>query len=69
VHLKNFLGFANKHTPKIKSAREVSKPKFSPFEKKQGLDADTASIIEGTNASVMNHSRLLWLKEALKATV
>lgn len=67
--LSKVLGSAIKQTAKIKSAKEVSKPKFSPFEKKKGLDSSPADIIEGTNTIVINHSKLLWLKEALKATV
>ncbi len=69
IQLSKVLGTAIKQTAKIKSAHEVSKPKFVPFEKKKGLDVDPADIIDGINASVKNHSKLLWLKEALKATV
>ena len=69
IQLSKVLGAALKETAEIKSANEVSKPKFIPFEKKKGLDSSPADIIEGTNASVINHSKLLWLKEALKAGV
>jgi anaerobic selenocysteine-containing dehydrogenase len=52
----------------LKSVQETSKAVFSPFEKKQGLDADPAELIESVNTCALNHSRLLWLKEA-KASV
>jgi len=49
----------------MKKAFQVSaKVKLSPFEKKQGLDASAAELMETLNSSVFNHSRLLWLKEA-----
>jgi predicted molibdopterin-dependent oxidoreductase YjgC len=69
IQLSKVLGTAIKSAAKIKSAREVNKPAFSPFEKKQGLDAAPASISEGINASIINHSKLLWLREAQQATV
>lgn len=69
IQLSKELGAAIKQTAKLKSAHEVSKPKFVPFEKKKGLDSSPADIIEGINVNVTNHSKLLWLKEALKATV
>ncbi len=53
----------------MKSAFEVRvKPKFNPFEKKQGLDVNASEIIDSLNKSVINRSRLLWLKEAQKVT-
>ncbi len=52
----------------IKSAFEVSaKPKFSPFEKKQGLDVNPLEFNESIQQCVVNSSRLLWLKETEKA--
>ncbi|MBI5665194.1 MAG: molybdopterin-dependent oxidoreductase, partial [Nitrospirae bacterium] len=69
IELSKVLGSAIKQTAKIKSAHEVSKPAFVPFEKKKGLDANPADIKEAVNASVINHSKLLWLREAQKATV
>ncbi|RJR15584.1 MAG: 4Fe-4S dicluster domain-containing protein [Nitrospiraceae bacterium] len=69
IQLSKALGSALKPAAKIKSAREVSKPKFSPFEKKKGLESNPANITDGINASIVSHSKLLWLKEALKATV
>ncbi|MBI4681856.1 MAG: molybdopterin-dependent oxidoreductase [Nitrospirae bacterium] len=69
IQLSKVLGTSIKETAKIKSAHETSKPKFTPFEKKKGLDSNPADIIEEINVNVINHSKLLWLKEALKATV
>lgn len=43
------------------------KTKFSPFEKKEGLDIDPAEFVESLNQCVINSSRLLWLKETEKA--
>jgi len=52
----------------MKKAFQVSeKMKFSAFEKKQGLDANAAELVDSLNTSVFNHSRLLWLKEAQPA--
>ncbi len=54
-------------TADIKSAFEVStKPKFSPFEKKPGLDINPSQLVESINLCVINNSRLLWLKETEK---
>ncbi len=69
IQLSKVLGSAIKQTARIKSAHKVSKPVFVPFEKKKGLDSHPADITDAINASVINHSKLLWLKEALKATV
>ncbi len=46
-----------------------AKPKVSlkPFKKKEGLDVNPQEMIESINASVINGSRLLWLKESEKA--
>ncbi|MDP3259285.1 MAG: molybdopterin-dependent oxidoreductase, partial [Thermodesulfovibrionales bacterium] len=46
-----------------------AKPKVSlkPFKKKEGLDVNPQELIESINASVINGSRLLWLKESEKA--
>jgi len=48
-----------------------AKPKVSlkPFKKKEGLDVNPQEMIESINASVINGSRLLWLKESEKALV
>lgn len=52
----------------IKKALKA-KPKVSlkPFKKKEGLDVNPQEMIESINASVINGSRLLWLKESEKA--
>ena len=52
----------------MKKALQISgKAKFTAFEKKPGLDANAAELVESMNSSVFNHSRLLWLKEAQPA--
>ncbi len=53
----------------IKTAHEISKARFSPFEKTRGLDAAPESITECENEAVLNKSRLLWLKEGAEAAV
>ncbi len=54
----------------IRSAFEVSsKPKFSPFEKKKGLDINPLEFKESIQQYVINSSRLLWLKETEKIAV
>ncbi len=51
----------------IKKAMKIkAKPSFSPFKKKEGLDISPNEMIESINASVINGSRLLWLKETEK---
>ncbi len=45
------------------------KPSLSPFEKTKGLEVESGEFIESINASVINGSRLLWLKEAQPAAV
>lgn len=49
----------------IKKALKA-KPKISlkPFKKKEGFDVNPQGMIESINASVINGSRLLWLKES-----
>ncbi len=47
-----------------KLAKVKVKAAFSPFERKEGLDVKIDEMIESVNASVINGSRLLWLKEA-----
>ncbi len=46
------------------NAQEASKATFSPFEKKAGLDASPADLIAAVNTCALNHSKLVWLKEA-----
>ena len=53
----------------MKKAFQVNgKATLSAFEKKQGLDANPADIIESVNVNVTRNSRLAWLKEAMEAT-
>jgi formate dehydrogenase (NADP+) alpha subunit len=48
----------------VKKAMKVkAKLTFKPFEKTEGLDISPSDVIESVNASVINGSRLLWLKE------
>ncbi|MGQ9570716.1 MAG: molybdopterin-dependent oxidoreductase [Thermodesulfovibrionales bacterium] len=53
----------------IKKAVKVKKekPTILPYEKKEGLEIDPAALIESLNYTIMNGSRLLWLKETEKA--
>jgi NADH dehydrogenase/NADH:ubiquinone oxidoreductase subunit G len=71
IELSKIIGKPVKESAaEIKAAFKVSaKPAFSSFEKKQGLDASPADIVESVNATVLTNSRLAWLKEALEATV
>ncbi|MFZ3138947.1 MAG: molybdopterin-dependent oxidoreductase [Thermodesulfovibrionales bacterium] len=50
-----------------KAVRIKTKLSFSPFAKKEGLDVAPNEFIESINASLINGSRLLWLKETEKA--
>ncbi|MBI5741161.1 MAG: molybdopterin-dependent oxidoreductase [Nitrospirae bacterium] len=50
----------------MKSAFQAKdKPKFRPFEKKQGLDVNPAELNESINKPVIYSSRLVWLKEVM----
>lgn len=69
IELSKVMGSAIKAPVRIKSAHEVGKPKFSPFEKQQERDVNPAEIVEAVNASVFNNSKLLWLREAKEAAV
>lgn len=70
VELSKVMGNPIKESAaKIKTAFEVTKPKFSPFERKEGLDVDPSEFFEAINQSVINSSRLLWLKEMEKTVV
>lgn len=52
----------------VKKASKVkAKPSLRPFQKKEGLEVSTGELVESVNASVINGSRLLWLKETEKA--
>jgi len=50
-----------------KLAKVKVKPAFIPFAKQEGLDVLPEELIESVNASVINGSRLLWLKETGKS--
>ncbi len=54
--------------PKESEIKRLSKIKakvsVSPFDRKEGFDVKVDEMIESINASVINGSRLLWLKEA-----
>ncbi|GAB4412618.1 MAG: molybdopterin-dependent oxidoreductase [Thermodesulfovibrionales bacterium] len=52
-----------------KLAKTKAKPEFRPFKKKEGIDVSPEEMIESINASVINGSRLLWLREMEKAVV
>jgi predicted molibdopterin-dependent oxidoreductase YjgC len=70
IHLAKIMGATIKRPAEaeVKKALKVkTKLSFSPFTKKEGLDISPNEIIESINASVINGSRLLWLKEAEKA--
>lgn len=47
-----------------KLAKAKVKTTVAPFERKEGFDVKVDEMIESINASVINGSRLLWLKEA-----
>ena len=51
---------------KVLKAKRV-KPSIMPYKKQEGFDVDPGALIESLNFSIMNSSRLLWLKEAEKA--
>jgi NADH dehydrogenase/NADH:ubiquinone oxidoreductase subunit G len=71
IELSRAMGTPLKEaTADMKSAFEVStKKKFSPFQKKQGLDVNSAEFIESINKPVIQKSRLLWLKETEKTVM
>jgi NADH dehydrogenase/NADH:ubiquinone oxidoreductase subunit G len=53
----------------IKKAVKIkAKPALRPFEKKKGFDVSSSELIESINSSVINGSRLLWLREAQPAS-
>jgi len=49
-----------------RAAKVKTKLAFSPFDREQGLEVAPEELIESVNASVINGSRLLWLKETEK---
>jgi NADH dehydrogenase/NADH:ubiquinone oxidoreductase subunit G len=70
IELSKAMGSPIKESAaKIKSAKEISKPSFSPFEKKKGLDVDPGELTSALNTSVVSNSKLIWFKEAREAAV
>ncbi len=70
INLAKIMGATIKRPTEaeVKKASKVkSKLSSNPFAKKEGLDISPNEIIESVNASVINSSRLLWLKETEKA--
>lgn len=70
INLAKIMGATIKRPTEaeVKKASKVkSKLSSNPFAKKEGLDISPDEIIESVNASVINSSRLLWLKETEKA--
>jgi predicted molibdopterin-dependent oxidoreductase YjgC len=76
-HREIFVNIAKAMGAEIKEAKESETKKvlkdlakvkvktaFAPFERKEGFDMKVDEMIESINASVINGSRLLWLKEA-----
>jgi NADH dehydrogenase/NADH:ubiquinone oxidoreductase subunit G len=50
-----------------KALKGKAKAAFSPFKKDKDLDVEAEKFMEDTNMSIVNGSRLLWLKETEKA--
>ena len=70
IHLSKIMGAQIKKPTEAeinKAAKVKTKLSFRPFVKKEGLDISPNELIESINASVINGSRLLWLKETGKA--
>jgi NADH dehydrogenase/NADH:ubiquinone oxidoreductase subunit G len=70
ARLSKSLGSTMKITDaEIKKAVKVKKgtPSIVPYKKQEGLDIDPLMTIESLNYSIMNGSRLLWLKETERA--
>ncbi|MDI6801472.1 MAG: molybdopterin-dependent oxidoreductase [Thermodesulfovibrionales bacterium] len=77
MHREIFAGIAKAMGKDMKEVKESEvkkltkvKPKvsFSPFERKEGFDVKADEMIESINASVINGSRLLWLREPARVT-
>jgi NADH dehydrogenase/NADH:ubiquinone oxidoreductase subunit G len=49
-----------------RAAKAKTRLTFSPFDREQGLEVAPEELIESVNASVINGSRLLWLRETEK---
>jgi NADH dehydrogenase/NADH:ubiquinone oxidoreductase subunit G len=70
INLSKAMGAAIKKPTEAevnRSAKVKTTLTFSPFVKKEGLDILPGEFIESINASVINGSRLLWLKETEKS--
>jgi predicted molibdopterin-dependent oxidoreductase YjgC len=52
-----------------KASKAKTKGAFSPFVKKDEFDVSPEELIESINSSVINGSRLLWLKESAKSVI
>lgn len=72
THREIFADIAKAMGVKMKDVKESDikklvkvkkKAVFSPFARKEGLEVNAEEMIESMNASVINGSRLLWLKE------
>jgi predicted molibdopterin-dependent oxidoreductase YjgC len=81
-HREIFVDIAKAMGTEIKEAKESETKKLlkdlanvkakttvAPFACKEGFDVKVDEMIESINASVINGSRLLWLKETEKALV
>jgi NADH dehydrogenase/NADH:ubiquinone oxidoreductase subunit G len=73
THREIFVDIAKAMGAEIKEAKESETKKLAkvkakvavaPFERREGFDAKVDEMIESINTSVINGSRLLWLKEA-----
>lgn len=71
-HREIFLRLAKAMGVKMKEVKDTEvkklakikvKVSFNPFVKEEGFDVSPSDMIESLNASVINGSRLLWLKE------
>ncbi|HXX58848.1 MAG TPA: molybdopterin-dependent oxidoreductase [Thermodesulfovibrionales bacterium] len=74
-HREIFSGIAKAMGADMKEAKESETKKltkvktkvtFAPFNRREELDVKVEELVESVNASVINGSRLLWLKEAMK---
>jgi NADH dehydrogenase/NADH:ubiquinone oxidoreductase subunit G len=72
IELAKVLGSKIKEPTKTEIRKAMkpkkAKPSIVPFKKQEGFDVDSQEMIESLNFSVINGSRLLWLKEAERAT-
>lgn len=77
-HREIFVDIAKAMGTDIKETKESETKKLTkikmkatvtPFARKEGFDVKVDEMIESINSSVINGSRLLWLKEAEKALV